>query len=174
MLKWVTKKNKKRGRRGTLALAPPPTLVTPLWYKNIIDRLTLFALAKKCTFICLFALPTFTFVRYVHLFVNLHCKLTESALIVYMHSKNWRIIPELMGSAFVCLFAHPNWELVNMFYIIYIYYVHCTGTLYRYTVHVQVQWYRYTRLLHCTGTGSCTVKVQVHCTFTQVQVQWYR
>ena len=33
------------------------------------------------TFICLFALPTFTFVSEVHLFVYSHCKLTDSALI---------------------------------------------------------------------------------------------
>ena len=42
-------------------------------------RLTLFANYR--TFICLFALPTFTFVSEVHLFVYSHCKLMVSALI---------------------------------------------------------------------------------------------
>ena len=52
-----------------------------LQYKLNLNYVDVICTSKHCTFICLFALPTFTFVRKVHLFVNLHCKLTDSALI---------------------------------------------------------------------------------------------
>ena len=52
-----------------------------LQYKLNLNYVHVICTSKRCTFFCLFALPTFTFVRKVHLFVNLHCKLTDSALI---------------------------------------------------------------------------------------------
>jgi len=75
------------------------TIVTNKYNIIMVDVI---CTANCRTFICLFALPTFTFVSEVHLFVYSHGKLTDRALIC-LYARQILTDNPLINVKFICL-----------------------------------------------------------------------